>query len=60
MCAIQLSKECLKCALDGLESVDRSANEDEEERSSPNWHWPQKAMRAHTKIAMSLGCIRSR
>ena len=58
VCAIWSSKERLKCALDGLESVDRSA--DEEERSSPSRHWPQKATRAHAKIATSLGCVRSR
>ena len=58
VCAIQSSKEHLKCTLDGLESVERSAAE--EERSSLSWHWPQKAMRAQDKIALSLGCIRLR
>jgi len=56
--AIRSSKERLKCALDGLDLVDRSV--DEEERSSPSRHWPQKAMRAQARIAMSLGCVRSR
>jgi hypothetical protein len=56
--AIRLSKERLKCALDGLDSVDKS--EEEEERSSPSQHWLQKATRAQARIATSLGCVRSR
>ena len=48
----------MRCDLAGLETMERS--EDEEERSSPRRHCPQKASTAQAAIAVSMGCVRSR
>jgi len=53
-----LRKERVRCDLAGLETVERSV--DEEERSSPRRHCPQNASTAQAAIAASMGCVRSR
>ena len=53
-----LHRECMTCDLAGLETMERS--KDEEERSSLRQHCPKKASTAQAVIVASVGCVRSR